>query len=57
MNKSDNYNPIGIILLLIGIVIMFVIGAIVAFQEYPISTFFGSAILITIVIAAIMKDE
>lgn len=57
MNKSDNYNPIGIILLLIGIVIMFVIGAIVAFQEYPISTLFGSAFLITIVIAAIMKDE
>ena len=40
-NKNEDYNPLGIILLLLGFFVMFIIVSILSFQEYPISTIFG----------------
>lgn len=49
-NKNEDYNPVGIILLLLGFFVMFIIISILSFQEYPISTIFGIIVFIILTI-------
>ena len=52
-NKNEDYNPLGIILLLLGFFVMFIIVSILSFQEYPISTIFGIIVFIILIIGTV----
>ena len=56
-NKNEDYNPLGIILLLLGFFVMFRIVSILSFQEYPISTIFGIIVFIILIIGTVSNKS
>ena len=56
-NKNEDYNPLGIILLLLGFFVMFIIVSILSFQEYPISTIFGIIVFIILIIGTVSNKS
>ena len=56
-NKNEDYNPLGIILLLLGFFFMFIIVSILSFQEYPISTIFGIIVFIILIIGTVSNKS
>lgn len=56
-NKNADYNPLGIILLLLGFFVMFIIVSILSFQEYPISTIFGIIVFIILIIGTVSNKS
>ena len=56
-NKNEDYNPLGIILLLLGFFVMFIIVSILSFQEYPISTIFGIIVFIILIIGTVSNTS
>lgn len=57
INKNEDYNPLGIILLLLGFFVMFIIVSILSFQEYPISTIFGIIVFIILIIGTVSNKS
>ncbi len=56
-NKNEDYNPLGIILLLLGFFVMFIIVSILSFQEYPISTIFGIIVFIILIVGTVSNKS
>lgn len=56
-NKNEDYNPLGIILLLLEFFVMFIIVSILSFQEYPISTIFGIIVFIILIIGTVSNKS
>ena len=56
-NKNEDYNPLGIILLLLGFFVLFIIVSILSFQEYPISTIFGIIVFIILIIGTVSNKS
>ena len=56
-NKNEDYNPLGIILLLLGFFVMFIIVSILSFQEYPISTIFGIIVFSILIIGTVSNKS
>lgn len=56
-NKNEDYNLFGIILLLLGFFVMFIIVSILSFQEYPISTIFGIIVFIILIIGTVSNKS
>ena len=56
-NKNEDYKPLGIILLLLGFFVMFIIVSILSFQEYPISTIFGIIVFIILIVGTVSNKS